>query len=482
MKRLDATTWNAPRVAIARLKAPRYRETPGGDDDACAALSRAATALGWNDAERGPLGRVIPNGARVLIKPNFVIHANQSSGGIEPLITHPSLVRAAVDAALKAGASRVLVGDAPVQGCDFDHLMAITGLGEWATQLMTTEARFAGIIDFRRTTCTFVDGVRIASEDLQAEERFTLFDLAGDSLLEPVTDNRASFRVTCYDPRLMARTHAPGRHQYLITREALDAEIVINLPKLKTHKKAGITCALKNLIGINGNKEYLPHHRLGGAALGGDCYPGSSLLKRATEYALDRQNGSRSALSSKLWHEAAENLNRIAVRRGDQIGVEGSWLGNDTVWRTGLDLNRILLYGRTDATMSDRPQRQVLHIVDAVIAGQGNGPLSPDPLPLGLILAGSNAAAVDHVGAHLLGYETARVAIVREAFGDFRWPIAGFKSTDVSISGDLGEGRADEVLPSCEWPAVSYPAGWRDAARQHAVSNRAQAASTNHQL
>jgi len=34
---------------------------------------------------------------------------------------------------------------------------------------------------------------------------------------------------------------------------------------LKLHRKAGITCALKNLIGINGNKEYLPHHRLGGS-------------------------------------------------------------------------------------------------------------------------------------------------------------------------------------------------------------------------
>ena len=30
--------------------------------------------------------------------------------------------------------------------------------------------------------------------------------------------------------------------------------LVVNVPKLKVHKKAGITCCLKNLIGINGNK------------------------------------------------------------------------------------------------------------------------------------------------------------------------------------------------------------------------------------
>ena len=134
---------------------------------------------------------------------------------------------------------------------------------------MRSDARFKGIRDFRRTTCVFVDGVRVSTEGLQSEDRFVLFDLGRDSLLEPITDARDSFRVTCYDPRLLAKTHAPGRHRYLVARDIIDADVVINLPKLKTHKKAGITCALKNLIGINGNKEYLPHHRIGGSTSGG---------------------------------------------------------------------------------------------------------------------------------------------------------------------------------------------------------------------
>jgi uncharacterized protein (DUF362 family) len=475
MSRLAKTICEDARVAIARLPEPCYGTPPADADEAYAALCRVATSLGWSN-ERGPLGRMIAQRARVLIKPNFVLHANQGDGGIEPLVTHPSLVCAAVRAALEAGAAHVAVGDAPVQGCDFDDLLTTTGLGDWSRRLMETEPRFAGIHDFRRTTCVFVDGVRVAAEDVQSEDRFALFDLASESLLEPVTDDKASFRVTCYDPRLMARTHTSGRHQYLVARDVLEADVVINLPKLKTHKKAGVTCALKNLIGINGNKEYLPHHRLGGSAQGGDCYPGGSLVKRATEYALDRQNGARSHLSSKLWHGAAENLNRITAHTGDQIGVEGSWSGNDTVWRTGLDLNRILLYGRADATMSDTIQRRVLHIVDAVIAGQGDGPLRPDALPLGLIFAGSNAAAVDYVGAHLLGYDPSRVAIVRQAFNRFRWPLASFGPGEVSIIGDLGESYADELLPTCDLPAVNYPAGWRDAARSQVAAPMAQAA------
>lgn len=466
---------NDSRVAIAGCAERGYWDGAIGEAQMLGAIARAAIWLDWSEALRGPFARVIPAGARVLIKPNFVTHENQGSGGIEPLITHPSLVRAAAVAALQAGAAQVVIGDAPVQGCDFARLLSVTGLDLWAADLMETDSRFKGIKDFRRTTCVFENGVRVASENLLDEDRFALFDLGAESLLEPITDGRDSFRVTCYDPRLMAKTHAPGRHQYLIAREALEADVIINLPKLKTHKKAGVTCALKNLIGINGNKEYLPHHRAGGSGSGGDCYPGDSLIKRALEYTLDRQNQAASQATGKLWQELALNLTRVSRRAGDELGVEGSWSGNDTIWRTGLDLNRILVYGRPDATLADVAQRRVLHVADAVVAGQGDGPLSPDPLPLGLVFMGTNAAATDWVGAHLLGYEPSRIGIVRESFGNFRWPIAGFSPSDVTVFGDLGEGKADALFQSREATIARYPVGWRDAARPANRASRAVA-------
>lgn len=457
-------TFDAARVAA--VGASRYPELSagGGTDEIAGALGRAARLLGWADDGGGPLGRVVPRGSRVLVKPNLVLHENQGPWGTEPLVTHPSLIRAAVEAALRAGASEVLVGDAPVQGCDFARLLEVTGLGEWAEELQKSEPRFKGVRDFRRTTCTFADGVRVAVEDLQPEERFALFDLGGESLLEPVTDGGGGFRVTCYDPRLMRKTHAPGRHQYLVAREVVEADVVINLPKLKTHKKAGVTCALKNLIGINGNKEYLPHHRVGGSRTGGDCYEGASPVKRAIEFALDRQNTTDSAAAVKVWRGLGAQLERVANLLGDETGTEGSWSGNDTVWRTCLDLNRVLLYGRADATMADSAQRRVIHLVDAVVAGQGNGPLAPEPLALGLLLAGSSAPAVDWVGALLLGYDPSKVHVTREAFGRFRWPLVPFGPGDVTLCGDAGEGNAAEVVRARpDAPAVNHPVGWRDA-------------------
>jgi uncharacterized protein (DUF362 family) len=470
-----------PTVAIARLPSCSYpslqqTEKEQAQDPVSQALSRLAAALGWSD-ERGPFGRVVPRGARVLIKPNLVLHQNEGSGGLDCLVTHPSLIRATVEAALRTDAAEVLVGDAPIQGCNFDTLVESSGLGSWARPQMALDSRFKGVRDFRRTIGVLVHGVRVAAENLQSEDRFVLFDLGRESLLEPISATQNPFRVAWYDPRLMAKTHHPGVHQYLVAKEVVEADVIINLPKLKTHKKAGITCALKNLIGINGNKEYLPHHRLGGSQRGGDCYPGNGAVKRAIEYISDQQNLTSSYAAGMLWRLLFALLARTSRAQGDRTGTDGSWSGNDTIWRTCLDLNRILLYGGSDGTrrngttsvrrmgngtMTDEIQRRVIHVADAIVAGQGNGPLAPQPLSLGLILGGDNAAAMDWVGAHLLAYDPEKIPLARHAFDQFRWPIADFPSSDVLVTGDLGEGSPLRVLETVRQP-VTHPVGWRDA-------------------
>jgi hypothetical protein len=130
---------------------------------------------------------------------------------------------------------------------------------------------------------------------------------------------------------------------------------------------------------------------------------------------------------------------QVLQRTGDVIAVEGAWSDNDTVWRTCLDLNRILHYGRPDGTLAETPQRRVLHLADAMVAGQGDGPLAAEPLALGLLLGGGNPTAMDWVGARLLGYDLRRVALTRGAFGHFRWPITAFEPDEVRLIGDPGD-------------------------------------------
>ena len=74
---------------------------------------------GWSRDGKGAFGDLIPAGARVLIKPNFVLDHNQGTGGMDPMITHQSVVKAVANAALQSDAAEVIVGDAPIQTCDF---------------------------------------------------------------------------------------------------------------------------------------------------------------------------------------------------------------------------------------------------------------------------------------------------------------------------------------------------------------------------
>ena len=56
------------------------------------ALGALADSLGWANRSGGPFARVIAPGAKVLIKPNLVLHENEGPWGIEPLVTDAALV------------------------------------------------------------------------------------------------------------------------------------------------------------------------------------------------------------------------------------------------------------------------------------------------------------------------------------------------------------------------------------------------------
>ena len=86
---------------------------------------------------------------------------------------------------------------------------------------------------------------------------------------------------------------------------ALDADIIINLPKLKTHGLTTITCAVKNLFGL---------------------IPG---------------------LEKSQWHMKAP--------------------GREGFAELLLDLNEALMHGLSEP-------KPMLHLVDAVVGQEGNGP------------------------------------------------------------------------------------------------------------
>lgn len=420
--------------------AGEFPELPGfAPTSSAVALRTVLLEAGLDAAHAGtpewnPFAELIPPGGSVVVKPNWVMHANLGAvDDWECLVTHPSLVEAICRYVLKAAPRRLTVGDAPVQGCDFDRMMDRTGTREALARLPAGNT-VVDVRDFRLVSLDEAEGYAQHASTTRTAADYVRFDLAADSLLESITSAERPFRVTMYDPKALDDTHRPGRHCYLVAREIIEADLVVNVPKLKTHKKSGITGALKNLVGINGHKAFLPHHRKGGGADGGDAYPGRSSWKAWAEDTYDAANRLEGgAIKTALFRSAAA-MERASVAIGGAVpGVEGSWHGNDTVWRMSLDLQRLLVHGRLDGTLDDRPQRAILSVTDAVIAGEGEGPLAPDPCPLGVVTFGANPAAVEWVHAELMGLDPERIPIVAHAFDACRFPIATFRPEAVHV-------------------------------------------------
>ena len=441
---------------------PELGYTPIGDHtEVYALLRRLLETAGLDDEHRGsstwnPLADVIGHGRRVVLKPNWVCHYNKAGLGLDCLITHASLVRSVLDYVLLTEPLQVVVGDAPLQGCDLDQLLTAGGykiLQKYYAHLGSP----VEWVDFRRTILDDTSLLKRRYTNQRSLANFILVDMGKESLLEPIAQDADRFRVTMYDPEAMRQTHQHGVHQYLIAREVLEADVVINLPKLKTHCKAAITGALKNLVGINGNKDYLPHHRKGGSNRGGDCYIGDSRLKHWVEDLLDAMNR-RTGWSEMLLRKGASVALKLAQLQGMDSNIEGSWYGNDTVWRMSLDLDRLLLYARLDGTLADTPQRIVLTITDAIIAGEGEGPLAPHPRPLGMLTLARNLAAADYFHAHVMGFDWEKMPIVRESFTSFSYPIANFSPSDIVL---VKNGvRIEQPWHESIRPAFIPPRGW----------------------
>jgi uncharacterized protein (DUF362 family) len=341
------------------------------------------------------------------------------------MITHPAFLLAVLREVLLAGAGRIIIADAPIQGANFNLITS----SSWHREVQEISGVVPiEILDLRNTVVRVSGGRLIADVGRRPAERFIMFRMGSESRLEPISDREGAFRNTCYDARDMALVQRCGEHRFLLCREPFEADVILNLPKLKSHAKAGVTAALKNLVGLNGDKNYLPHHRVGGSALGGDCYEGFKPIKRVAEFCLDMANRRIGKYSYVPWAKAAAAINLVGG--GD---LEGKWYGNDTTWRMVLDLNRLLVYGQADGTLSAAPQRRIFSLTDGIVAGQRNGPLAPEEIWLGAVTFAENSAFADLVHSALMRFDWRRIALVREAFAPMEYPLADVPPEEVAV-------------------------------------------------
>ncbi len=138
-------------------------------------------------APLGGMGAFVHPGMRVLLKPNMLA----GKAPEKAVTTHPEVVRAVILEAQRAG-GRVSVGDSPGIGSP-RQVAARCGILQVIEETGAAFAPFAESVPVRPAGTTF--------------------------------------------------------HELEIARDLLEADLVINLPKLKTHQMMGLTCGVKNLFG-----------------------------------------------------------------------------------------------------------------------------------------------------------------------------------------------------------------------------------------
>lgn len=427
----------------------------------------------WN-----PLGDLVAPGNTVVLKPNFVFHRNLGAEvygltDTDSLVTHGSVIRAVLDYTAKAlqGHGRIIVGDSPLQGADWAKLIEVVGLPSiqsyFARAFPGVELR---VRDYRLGKAV-VRGSRVIERRI--DEAFIAdyleVDLGRCSLLGPLLDRRCEFGVTQYPKVRMRSAHQGDVHKYLIPKDLLLPDVMINLPKLKSHMKAGITAALKNFVGINGHKDYLPHFRYGSPGQGGDEYPDGNWLWKL-RWALahrdwERDDGLSKRCLQMLSRVCAGGLWLTGTPKDFLLSVGGGgWHGNDTLWRTVLDINRAFLYFDRDAQrVGDTPRTDLryLAVIDGIVGGERESPLAPSPVSSGTMIASLNPLAADATATACMGFDVEKVTQIREGFQLAMLPLAAFTAADISIRGNTAARTLQDIYDQGLYTAFAPSEGYR---------------------
>jgi len=132
-------------------------------------------------------------GKGILLKPNLVEYLPGKE-----VNTHPMLVGAAAECFLRLGAKSVVVGEGPGHQRDTEFLLSESGL---ADQL---KARKVAFVDLNR-----------------------------DELI-----------------KIPLESGHTGLNYLWLPRAVVEADVVVSMPKIKTHHWAGVTLSMKNMFGI----------------------------------------------------------------------------------------------------------------------------------------------------------------------------------------------------------------------------------------
>lgn len=416
----------------------------------------------WN-----PFKGVIRKGQKVLIKPNLVRGQHPMGDDyVKSMITNSSLIRPLIDYILLATDAEVniTIGDVPLQDANWNDVIKKSGLKSLC-EFYNHQGIHLDLIDMRKQIA-IVNSFDIITKRIDNESRtqdmFIPVDLGKKSELIDVIDKANNFEITDYEKGTVKKHHNENKNEYLLPKEVLEADFFINVPKLKTHRKAGITCAMKNLIGINGDKSWIAHHTKG---LKGDEFSKLNLktiFKVRIWFFLKRYSwGIKLANLIKWFYQKyiwkGKTYKQISMSSHDKVSFEGSWHGNDTIWRCIKDLNKIIFYADKKGKMHSSKQRKYLCITDALLAGEGEGPMEQTTKKFGVLFGSTNPVYNDFTASILAKYNYKNLPTVFHGFENRWWNLVEKKAKEVNIKSNKSLIEiSDYFLPTNGWKEKLY--------------------------
>jgi uncharacterized protein (DUF362 family) len=415
----------------------------------------------FGTADWNPFGKLVRPGDKVVLKPNLVLDMHDGGRhGVEAMITHASILRPVIDYVVKAskGTAIITIGDAPLQSASWDKLIR-----ENYYQDLVDYFRNRGVniklLDLRiiQAYCNKYGGIE-KTVKLSGDPRgHCVIDLGNESCFTPIVSDSKRLEITGYPSGTVAQHHNDKKNEYLISRTILESDVLINLPKMKTHKKAGVTLSLKNLIGINSDKSWIAHHRRGSIRNGGDEFDTQPLLFRIRSYLIlylrqfklgvfllqyffSPLNGLISTVKNSLI-EGRKYVQVSSTSRSKNnvyhIVTEGSWYRNDTLWRTVLDINRCLFFADSDGQLHIEKQRRYFTLLDGILGMEGEGPMEGAPKDAGCLVAAYNPVASDYVTASIMGMDPDKIPSIRECFRLRKYRLVDFKPEEIIVDSNF---------------------------------------------
>lgn len=396
----------------------------------------------WN-----PLKKLVSPGMTIVLKPNFVRSWHAERKNPYSMITHPSVLRAIADYCLIAlkGVGKIIIADAPQYDGNWSELIELTKINkieEFFKNNSKVEFDLRDLRPYWSRKKHFPSMVEPLKGDSQGSLKI---NLESESALSSHQKPNQLFGAV-YHRQETIQNHTGKKQIYEVSRTVMEADVVICVPKLKTHKKVGVTMNIKGLVGICTNKNLIVHYTLGLPSEGGDQYPPNHFtpmeerLIKTERWMYDtflaKQNIPLEYVHRSIYwlHGKFIKPFGIGVDKKKRLLDVGNWYGNDSAWRMSVDLLKLFLFADKNGKLQKTPQRKVFSIIDGIIGGENKGPLEPDPVESKILIASENMLAADIVGTRLMGFNPLKIKMFTTLMNETKRDFGVKKLSDIEVN------------------------------------------------